>query len=205
MNKSDPSTPVVIKKYSNRRLYNTSTNSYVTLNALAEMIRQGVDFVVNDVKTGEDLTCNILTQIVFEEESKGNNLLPINFLRHLISLYGNNIQGLVPSYLEYSLTAFIRNHERIQTYMQNYLQSFTGMVPFQPLNSLEEINKRNIDFFENTMRLFNPFQALEDPRAQQALAIQELLEKLYRRIDDLETQIQHIKRSADPSDDDSPT
>src|SRR5690606_39327027 len=98
--------PVRIKKYANRRLYNTATSSYVTLDYLAQMVREGLDFTVEDAKTGEDITRSVLTQIIVEEESKGQNMLPINFLRQLISLYGDNLQFLVPGYLEKSMESF---------------------------------------------------------------------------------------------------
>ena len=111
--------PITIKKYANRRLYNTAESSYVTLDHLAKMVKDGTDFVVYDAKTREDITHSVLTQIIVEEEGKGQNLLPISFLRQLISLYGDNLQWLVPNYLDYSMRAFARNQEQIRHYFQD--------------------------------------------------------------------------------------
>src|SRR5215475_2293924 len=108
---------VTIKKYANRRLYNTATSSYVTLDHLCQMVKDGVDFVVYDAKTGEDITRQVLTQIIVEEEAKGQNLLPISFMRKLISFYGDNMQAFVPGYLDYSMQAFSRNQERMREYI----------------------------------------------------------------------------------------
>jgi len=145
--------PVVIKKYANRRLYNTATSSYVTLDHLSQMVKQKTDFVVYDAKTGEDITRPVLTQIIFEEESKGGQtLLPIPFLRQLISFYGDSLQGVVPQYLEMSMTQFARNQEQMRRYMQNAF----GFNPFQ---QFESMGKQNMAMFENAMRMFNPFGA----------------------------------------------
>ncbi len=145
-------TPVTIKKYANRRLYNTATSSYVTLDHLCQMVKDGVDFVVYDAKSGEDITRSVLTQIIVEEEQKGGqNLLPISFLRQLISFYGDSLSGLVPRYLEYSMQSFARNQEQMRDYMKNTLE---GMFPFSPF---EEMGKQNVAFFENAMKMFTPF------------------------------------------------
>ena len=149
--------PVRIKKYANRRLYNTATSSYVTLDYLAQMVREGLDFTVEDAKTGEDITRSVLTQIIVEEESKGQNLLPLNFLRQLISFYGDNLQFLVPRYLEHTMESFARNQEQMRKYMS---ESFGGMFPF---GRFEEMSKQNIAFFERAMRMFNPFQQAGKP------------------------------------------
>ena len=121
------SAPVVIKKYANRRLYNTATSAYVTLDHLSQMVKDKTDFVVYDAKTGEDITRSVLTQIIVEEESKGQTLLPIPFLRQLISFYGDSLQGVVPQYLEMSMAQFARNQEQ----MRKYLQNAFGFNPFQ--------------------------------------------------------------------------
>ncbi len=105
---------VVIKKYANRRLYNTSTSTYVTLDDLATMVKAGTDFVVFDAKTGEDITRSVLTQIIFEEENKGTNLLPINFLRQLIRFYGDSMQAFVPGFLEFSLDNLGKEQEKFR-------------------------------------------------------------------------------------------
>ena len=143
--------PVVIKKYANRRLYNTATSAYVTLDHLSTMVKEKIDFVVFDAKTGEDITRSVLTQIIFEEESKGGQtLLPIPFLRQLISFYGDSLQGIVPQYLEMSMSQFARNQERMRSYLQNAF----GFNPFQ---QFESMGKQNMAMFENAMRMFNPF------------------------------------------------
>lgn len=141
---------ITIKKYANRRLYNTATSSYVTLDHLCQMVKDGVDFVVYDAKTGEDITRSVLTQIIVEEESKGQNLLPIGFLRQLISFYGDNLQMVVPGYLESSMTAFAQNQERMRSYMQ---EAFGGMYPF---GSIEDMTKRNLAMLEQAMTMFTP-------------------------------------------------
>src|SRR6202046_1576178 len=119
--------PTIIKKYANRRLYNTATSSYVTLDNLSQMVREGGDFVVYDAKNGDDITRSVLTQIIVEEEQKGQNLLPIGFLRQLIGFYGNNMQWLLPRYLEHSMQSLAKNQEQIRSYFQS---AFGGMFPF---------------------------------------------------------------------------
>ncbi len=143
--------PIVIKKYANRRLYNTATSGYVTLDSLAQMVREQVDFVVYDARTGEDITRAVLTQIIFDEEGKGRGLLPIEFLRHLIRLYGDSIQTFVPCYLDMSMEALSRNQEQIRHYMAETLSGKT------PLEQFEGFARQNLAFFERTMRMFSPF------------------------------------------------
>lgn len=144
---------VTIKKYANRRLYNTATSSYVTLDHLASMVKEGVEFNVYDAKTGEDITRSVLTQIIVEEEGKaGQNLLPIGFLRQLIGFYGDNMQWLVPKYLEHSMQTLAKNQEQIRSYFQS---TFGNMFPFG--STLEEMGKQNLAMFERAMRLFTPF------------------------------------------------
>src|ERR1700722_907579 len=143
--------PVIIKKYANRRLYNTATSSYVTLDNLSMMVREGGDFIVYDAKNGEDITRSVLTQIIVEEEQKGQNLLPIGFLRQLIGFYGNNMQWLVPRYLDYAMKSFSRNQDQLS---KNLGSSFGGLFPFGPF---EEMGKQNIALFEKTMKMFSPF------------------------------------------------
>src|SRR5476651_2424807 len=149
--------PVVIKKYANRRLYNTATSAYVTLDHLSQMVKDKTDFVVFDAKTGEEITRSVLTQIIVEEENKGGQtLLPIPFLRQLISFYGDSLQGVVPQYLEMSMSQFARNQDQ----MRRYLQNAFGFNPFQ---QFESMGKQNMAMFENAMRLFNPFAAGQMP------------------------------------------
>lgn len=164
--------PVIIKKYANRRLYNTGTSTYVTLEDLAEMVRKGEDFTVQDAKTGEDITHPVLTQIIFELENReGQNMLPIPFLRQLISFYGDQMQMVVPSYLEQSMIAFAKEQERFREQMKNAMGGI-GKSPMDvmkmatPMKALEEQTKRNIELFQNAMRMFTPFPpAAEGPAA----------------------------------------
>lgn len=189
--KDDKNTaPITIKKYANRRLYNTATSSYVTLDHLCQMVKDGLDFVVYDAKTGDDITRSVLTQIIVEEESKGQNLLPISFLRQLIGFYGDNMQWMVPRYLEYSMQSFSRNQEQMRDYFQNTLG---GMFPF---GRLEEVGKQNLAMFERTMRMFSPFAAEREdeggapPRPQ----TDHSLDDLQKRLDDLQRQIATITK-----------
>src|SRR6184192_5871 len=142
--------PVVVKKYANRRLYNTASSSYVTLDDLAKMIKEGGDFVVYDAKTGEDLTRSVLTQIIVEQEQKGQNLLPISFLRQLIGFYGDSMQFLVPGYLEQAMVAFARNQEQ----MRNSLRTTFGIFPF---GQFEEMGKQNMALFERALKMLSPY------------------------------------------------
>jgi polyhydroxyalkanoate synthesis repressor PhaR len=142
--------PVIIKKYANRRLYNTDTSTYVTLEDLAEMVRSERDFVVYDAKTGEDLTHSVLTQIIVEQESRGTNLLPIGFLRQLIRFYGDSMQRLVPSYLEFSLDSLTRQQEE---YRRRFAHTF-GTAAFE---AMQDQVRKNFATFERALGLFSPF------------------------------------------------
>lgn len=142
---------VVIKKYANRRLYNTEASSYVTLEDLAGMVREGRDFVVYDAKTGDDITRGVLTQIIVEEESKGRSLLPTSFLRQLIGFYGDSLQSLVPRYLEFAMGSFSRQQEQMRVSVEQ------AMGSFNPLAGLEEVSKQNMAMMERAMSLFSPF------------------------------------------------
>src|SRR6202789_4188442 len=151
--------PVVIKKYANRRLYNTATSSYVTLEDLSRMVKQGHEFLVYDAKTGEDITRPVLTQIIVEEEQKGQNLLPTSFLRQLIGLYGDSMQWLVPRYLDHAMSSFARNQEQMRKNLQD---AFGGLFPF---SSFEEMGKQNLALFEKTMKMFSPFPVPPEDKA----------------------------------------
>jgi polyhydroxyalkanoate synthesis repressor PhaR len=163
MTKSE--TPITIKKYANRRLYNTGTSTYVTLEDLATMVKDGDDFVVFDAKTGEDITRAVLAQIIFEQENKegGQNLLPINFLRQLIRFYGDSMQMLVPRYLEVSLESLTREQEKFRTQMA----SAFGATGFGPL---EEQVRRNMEMFEKAFGMFAPFVRKENQAASDKAA-----------------------------------
>ncbi|MSO81521.1 MAG: polyhydroxyalkanoate synthesis repressor PhaR [Alphaproteobacteria bacterium] len=150
MNDTPQKEPIRIKKYANRRLYNTATSSYVTLDDLSVMVRDGQDFTVVDAKTNADITRSVLTQIIFEEESKGHNLLPVNFLRQLIALYGDSLQAIVPNYLEYTMQAFGRNQERLRSTMT---EAMGGMFP---LGRWEDLGRQNLAMFERALQMFTP-------------------------------------------------
>jgi polyhydroxyalkanoate synthesis repressor PhaR len=155
-----PEEPIVIKKYANRRLYNTGTSTYVTLEDLAAMVKKGEDFVVYDAKTSEDITRSVLTQIIFEQENKaGQNLLPATFLRQLIRFYGDSMQMLVPRYLEVSIESLTREQEKFR---QQLSQTF-GTGPFAPL---EEQVRRNMEMFERAFTMFAPFARRESQGAE---------------------------------------
>ena len=151
--KAAPQSAVVIKKYANRRLYNTSTSSYVTLDDLATMVKSGTDFLVYDAKTGEDITRSVLTQIIFEEENKGTNLLPINFLRQLIRFYGDSMQAFVPGFLEFSLDNLGKEQEKFRAQMMEAW----GADPFK---AVQDAAQRNMAMFSDAMRVLNPFSAV---------------------------------------------
>jgi polyhydroxyalkanoate synthesis repressor PhaR len=144
--------PTTIKKYANRRLYNTGTSTYVTLEDLADMVKGGEDFVVYDAKSGEDITRSVLTQIIFEQENKGQNLLPITFLRQLIRFYGDSIQNLIPTYLDFSLDSLVREQEKFKN-------DITSVFSPAGLEGLNEQVRRNTEMFEQAMRMFLPFGA----------------------------------------------
>lgn len=166
MNDTAPKSSVTIKKYANRRLYNTATSSYVTLENLSAMVKEGTEFNVYDAKTGEDLTRSVLTQIIVEEEGKsGQNLLPISFLRQLIGFYGDNMQWMVPKYLDQSMQALTKNQDQLRGYFQNSLGT---LFPFG--TTLDEMSKQNISMFERAMGLFSPFAAMQQHAAKEAAA-----------------------------------
>lgn len=191
--KAEQSEPITIKKYANRRLYNTATSSYVTLDHLCQMVKEGVDFAVYDAKSGEDITRTVLTQIIVEEEAKGENLLPITFLRQLISLYGDNMQWIVPRYLDHMMSSFATNQDRMRQAVQ---ETFGGMFPFA---SLEEVSKQNMALFESAMKAFSPFPADSQAGANQdgapvksGNANSEALQKLKAQMDALQHQLETL-------------
>ena len=143
--------PVVIKKYANRRLYNTQTSSYVTLDHLAQMVKEGTEFEVQDARTGEDITRSVLTQIIFEEEAKGQSLLPIKFLRQLIRFYGDSLQAFVPGYLDMSMEGFTKNQAAMRDRIAEALGGGNNMV--------ENLTRQNLAIFERAMQMFTPFNA----------------------------------------------
>ncbi|MGV8937515.1 MAG: polyhydroxyalkanoate synthesis repressor PhaR [Allorhizobium sp.] len=182
---------IVIKKYANRRLYNTGTSTYVTLDDLAKMVKKGEDFTVQDAKSGEDITHSVLTQIIFEQESKtGNTLLPISFLRQLISYYGDQMQMVVPSFLEHSMKAFTEQ----QSQMREQMTKAFGETPItknlqMPIQMMEEHVKRNTDMFHQAMQMFSPF--LAPPVAKETKRAEP------KDIDDLKEQLRSLQSKLD--------
>ncbi len=167
---------IIIKKYANRRLYNTSTSTYVTLEDLANMVKKGEDFLVQDAKTGEDITHPVLTQIIFELENKdGQTMLPIPFLRQLISFYGDQMQMVVPSFLEQSMKAFAGEQERMREQLTAaFGKTPMGMMGIEPMKAMEETVRRNTELFQDAMKMFMPFgvpgNPSPDPDAHQKTA-----------------------------------
>ena len=146
--------PIIIKKYANRRLYNTQTSSYVTLEHLCDMVKEGVEFEVRDARSGEDITRQVLAQIIFEEENKGGqHMLPIQFLRQLIRFYGDSLQAFVPSYLELSMESFTKNQQEMR---EKFAEAFGSKFGFK---DFEKMSRQNIEMFERAMRMFSPFGA----------------------------------------------
>ena len=145
-----PSIPAIVKKYANRRLYNTASSSYVTLDELSQMIRRGEEFVVFDAKSGDDITRSVLTQIILEEDAKGRNLLPIGFLRQLIGFYDHQMQSFVPRYLEVSLESFTRHQDQLRGYMENTVGRFF------PLAQFEDMARQNLALFQRAATMFQP-------------------------------------------------
>src|SRR5690606_36159561 len=194
---------VVIKKYANRRLYNTATSSYVTLDHLCEMVKEGKEFVVHDAKTNEDITRTVLTQIIFEEEGRGQNLLPIQFLRQLITFYGNSMQAFVPSYLELSLASFAQQQERLRSQLSAFGQG--GAPPGARL--YDEQVRQNLALFDRAMKMFSPFayarteEPAPPPRPEAAAAPtpaaesgEDPLVELRKRMEEMQAQIEKLAK-----------
>lgn len=174
--------PVIVKKYANRRLYNTESSSYITLDNLAEMVRKDRDFVVYDAKSGEDITRSVLTQIIVEEEGKGNAMLPTNFLRQLIGFYGDNMQSAVPRYLEQAMSSFARQQESVREAVQKTLG------PFLP-PGVEDIGRKNMAMMERAMTLFTPFTRPGEDQTSSDIA------KEYQdEIQSLRTEVERLQR-----------
>ena len=184
----DTRPPVVVKKYANRRLYNTESSSYITLDNLADMVRQGRDFVVYDAKSGEDITRGVLTQIIVEQEGKGRALLPTAFLRQLIGFYGDQMQSMVPRFLEQAMGALAQQQEQ----MQKTMGSIGTMFPF---GNMEEVGRQNMAMMERAFSLFTPFyRGVETGDAGQGQA-QELAE-LRAEVESLRRQLEETKAAA---------
>ena len=183
--------PTIIKKYANRRLYHTGTSTYVTLDDLAEMVKKGHEFLVQDAKTGEDITRSVLTQIIFEQEGKaGQNLLPIAFLRQLISYYGDSMQALVPSYLDYSIKALGENQQKFRDQMS------TAFGPGS-FGMMDEHVQKNMAMFRDAMSMFTPFGlggAVHTPPEpeQPAKSADADLEKLKQEMEEMQKRLNKL-------------
>ncbi len=190
---------ITIKKYANRRLYNTATSCYVTLDYLSQLVKAGAEFSVYDAKSGEDITRSVLTHIIVEEETKGNSMLPVSFLRHLISFYGDSLQVIVPQYLEQAMQSFAQNQKQMRTYLNGALDGF------MPFGSFDQMSKQQIAMFEQAMRMFHPFHAdseddgpAEAP-SEKASAPEDngdtrgKIEDLRARLNSIQTQLDELK------------
>ena len=191
--KTDKDAPdtITIKKYANRRLYNTASSSYVTLDDLATMVQDGLEFTVHDAKTNEDITRAVLTQIIVEQEAKGNNLLPTGFLRQLISFYGDNLQGVVPQYLDMTMQSFAHNQEKMRSYMEN---AFGGIYPF---SSFEEVGRKNMAMFEQAINMVSPFNAQESDSAEESSVGDEDEHGSAEELDTMKAQLEAMQRQLD--------
>jgi len=184
--------PVTIKKYANRRLYNTGTSTYVTLEDLAGMVKKGEDFIVYDAKSGEDITRTVLAQIIFEQENKeGQSLLPITFLRQLIRFYGDSMQMLVPRFLEQSIDTFTREQGKFREQMA---QAFGG-VGFGPL---EDQVRRNMEMFEKTFAMFAPFaRGQSKPAAEKPQGSSGEMEELKHQLEEMQKKIDRLSSKSE--------
>lgn len=181
--------PIIIKKYANRRLYNTGSSTYVTLEDLAVMVKDGEEFTVQDAKSGEDITRSVLAQIIFDQEAKeGQNLLPIAFLRQLIRFYGHSMQSMVPGYLEHSMNSFARDQDKLREQMT---KAFGGMG----IGAMEEQVRRNMEVFQQAMSMFVPFpqqSETDEPAADEKDASGEDLRSLKEQISEMQKKLDKL-------------
>jgi polyhydroxyalkanoate synthesis repressor PhaR len=187
----------IVKKYANRRLYNTATSSYVTLEELSQMVRDGEDFVVYDAKTGEDITRSVLTQIILEEDSKGRNLLPISFLRQLISFYDDQLHAFLPRYLEVSMENFARHQDQMRAYIQDTFGRFF------PYGQFEDLARQNLALFTRAATMFRPGAGGEAASPEAALGREgaspvEEVRELKQKVEQLEQQLDALNRARRP-------
>ncbi|MFO1047439.1 MAG: polyhydroxyalkanoate synthesis repressor PhaR [Geminicoccaceae bacterium] len=193
--------PAVVKKYANRRLYNTATSSYVTLDELSQMVRKGEEFLVYDAKTGEDITRSVLTQIILEEDSKGRNLLPIGFLRHLIGYYDDSLQSFLPRYLELSMENFARHQDQ----MRGYVEQTFGR--FFPLTQLEDMTRQNMALFQRAASMFRPLPngegepgagepSWQPPAGEKPASLDVEMRELRARMESLQRQLDTLQKPA---------
>lgn len=185
------SEPVIIKKYANRRLYNTAASQYVTLDHLSDMVREGIDFVVLDAKTGDDITRSVLTQIIFEQESRGQNLLPVQFLRRLIRFYGDQMQGFLPPYLEMSMESFAKAQDKMRENMSRAFGATTPMAAF------EEQAQRNMQMFQQALSMWSPFAGQVPGAAKATAPAAEVANSKEEQVADLRRQMEAMQRQLD--------
>ncbi len=199
--------PIIIKKYANRRLYDTSASKYVTLDHLSELVRSGKDFQVLDAKSGEDLTRSVLAQIIFDQENRAEGVLPVSFLRQLIQFYGDSFQSMLPAYLEMSMKGFAQQHEKWREYMHSTLGDADKAQAF------DEQVRKNMEMFEETMRFFTPYPAPQPEKADaktdaSTASPADAIQSLQQQMLDMQQQLASIamgrppKRSNGSEDDD---
>ncbi len=193
-----PGETVIIKKYANRRLYNTSTSTYVTLEHLSEMVRENIDFVVQDAKSGEDITRSVLTQIIFDQENKGQSVLPVQFLRRLIRFYGDSMQGFLPAYLEMSMETFSKSQDQLR---DQFTRAFGAKTP---VAAFEEQARQNMALFQQAVRMWTPFATAVTPpgaRTDEAgapAAPEENLTELKKQMEAMQRQLDQLTGGRKP-------
>ncbi len=186
--------PSIIKKYANRRLYHTEISQYITLDDVADMVRQGEDLKVVDARTQEDLTRTVLTQIIVEQEAKGENLLPIKFLREIIRMYSNNLRPVLPHYLDHAMDNLLKNQEQMSKYWTEQLGTAQKSITLLPNQALEKMNahiediaRQNVQLFESAMKVFSPFMVMGSADKKQKVdGLKQQLNAIQRRIMELE-------------------
>jgi polyhydroxyalkanoate synthesis repressor PhaR len=192
---------VIIKKYANRRLYNTATSSYVTLEHLSDMVRENIDFQVLDARSGDDITRSVLTQIIFEQESRGQNLLPVQFLRRLIRFYGDQMQGFLPPYLEMSMESFSKSQEQFR---EHFSRTFGGKTP---MAAFEEQARSNMALFQQAMSMWTPFTAAggrpvggakPEEAAEVAAPNEEAVAELKKQVEAMQKQLDSLSNPRKP-------
>jgi polyhydroxyalkanoate synthesis repressor PhaR len=189
-----PAEPVVIKKYANRRLYNTATSSYVTLDSLSDMVRKGVDFIVQDAKTGDDITRAVLTQIIFEQENRGEHLLSVQFLRRLIRFYNHSMQTFLPAYLDMSMESFAKGQEN---WREQIAKAWGGK---NPVAAFEEQARQNMALFEQALKMWAPFApAAAKPKPEvEAAESADSLAEMKRQLDAMQKQLDQLAGARKP-------
>jgi polyhydroxyalkanoate synthesis repressor PhaR len=193
----NPGKPIVIKKYANRRLYNTATSAYVTLDSLSDMVREGQDFLVQDARTGEDITRAVLTQIIFEQESRsagGEHLLPVQFLRRLIRFYGHQMQAFVPSYLEMSMESFSKSQEGWRDQLS---KAWSGK---NPVTLFEDQARQNMALFDQALKMWAPFAPGAKPKTEPGGAPGEpdTLNEMKRQLEAMQRQLDQLSGTRKP-------